>query len=284
MARPGQAGGDRSGVFPTIGRWRTGMSAGRWERRVNALLPSSEVPPVSATSTVRRFRTLAVPLAVLTVVFLLISLPPYLGLDPAKARLPVPEDVAWFYPALVAHIGFGSIALLTAALQVWPWLRRTHPAVHRWSGRIYLGLGVIPGGIAVLAVAPFGQTGGPTGQVANTMLALLWLATAAAGYRAARARRFGEHREWMVRNVALTFSIVANRPWSMLCIAVFAPEVMGTGPVDPAVLAQAAGVSMWLSWVVNLLVAEWWLNRARIRRRRVPRRAPRAAEPVPVAS
>jgi Predicted membrane protein (DUF2306) len=116
---------------------------------------------VSATSAARRFRTLAVPLAVLTVVFLAISLPPYLGLDPAKARLPVPEDVPWFYPALVAHIGFGSIALLTAALQVWPWLRRTHPAVHRWSGRIYLGLGVIPGGVAVLAVAPFGQTGGP---------------------------------------------------------------------------------------------------------------------------
>ncbi|HEY4420357.1 MAG TPA: DUF2306 domain-containing protein [Pseudonocardia sp.] len=239
---------------------------------------------MSATSTVRRFRTLAVPLAVLTVVFLVISLPPYLALDPAKARLPVPEDVPWFYPALVAHIGFGSIALLTAALQVWPWLRRTHPTVHRWSGRVYLGLGVIPGGVAVLTVAPFGESGGPTGQVANTMLAILWLTTAVAGYRAVRARRFDEHREWMVRNVALTFSIVANRPWSMLCIAVFAPEVFGTGEIDPAVLAQAAGVSMWLSWVVNLLVAEWWLNRTRNRRRRAPRHAAQAAEPVPVAS
>jgi len=241
---------------------------------------------VSVIPTARRFRTLAVPLAVLTVVFLVISLPPYLGLDPAKARLPVPEDIPWFYPALVAHIGFGSIALLTAALQVWPWLRRTHPAVHRWSGRIYLGLGVIPGGVAVLAVAPFGQTGGPTGQVANTLLALLWLATAVAGYRAARARRFGEHREWMVRNVALTFSIVANRPWSMLCIAVFAPEVMGTGPVDPAVLAQAAGVSMWLSWVVNLLVAEYWLHRTRTRTRtrRGVRGGPPARHRQPVAA
>jgi hypothetical protein len=35
---------------------------------------------------------------------------------------------------------------------------------------------------------------------------------------------------------------------------------MGTGPVDPAVLPQAAGVSMWLSWVVNLLAAEYWLQ------------------------
>jgi uncharacterized membrane protein len=229
----------------------------------------------------RRVRTLALPLGVLTIAFLAIALPPYLGLDPAQARLAVPEDVPWFYPALVAHIGFGSIALLTASLQVWPWLRRTHPAVHRWSGRAYLALGVLPGGVAVLAVAPFAQTGGATGQVANTMLALLWLGTAVAGYRAARARRFDQHREWMVRSVALTFSIVANRPWSMLCIAVFAPEVMSGGPVDPAALAQAVGVSMWLSWVVNLLVAEYWLNRTRNRRGR--RQVPPAGDRRPAA-
>jgi len=31
----------------------------------------------------------------------------------------------------VAHILFGSVALVTACLQIWPWLRRTHPTVHR---------------------------------------------------------------------------------------------------------------------------------------------------------
>ncbi|HET6257540.1 MAG TPA: hypothetical protein VFE39_02710 [Pseudonocardia sp.] len=84
---------------------------------------------------------------------------------------------------------FGPIALLTASLQGWPWLRRTYPAVPGWSGRAYLALGVLPGGVAVLAVAPFGVPGGLTGRVANTMLAVLWLGTALAGYRAARARQ-----------------------------------------------------------------------------------------------
>ena len=215
----------------------------------------------------RRLRTLALPLGVLTVAFLAFALPPYLGLDPARARLPLPEGVPWFYPALVAHIAFGSVALLTATLQVWPWLRRAHPAVHRWSGRAYLGLGVLPGGVAVLAVAPFSMSGGPTAHVANTLLGLLWLATAVAGYRAARARRFAEHREWMIRSVALTFSIVANRAWSSLCIAAFAPGVLTGAPIDEAALAQAIGVSTWLSWVVNLLVAEYWLHRTRHRGR-----------------
>ena len=213
----------------------------------------------------RRFRTLALPVGVVAAAFLAIALPPYLGLDPAQARVLVPEHTPWFYPALVAHIGFGSVALVTATLQIWPWLRRRHPSVHRWSGRAYLGLGVLPAGVSVLAVAPFGLAGGITGQAGNTLLAILWLLTAVAGYRAARARRFAEHREWMIRSVALTFSIVANRLWGFACVAVFVPETMGGGPVDPARITQAIGVGMWLSWVVNLLLVEYWLHRTRNR-------------------
>jgi hypothetical protein len=99
------------------------------------------------------------------------------------------------------------------------------------------------------------------------MLAVLWLGTSVAGYRAARGRRFAEHREWMVRSVALAFSIVASRVWSVVCIVAFAPSVLSGGPVDPDELAQAVSAATWLSWVVNLLVAEWWLHRTRRRPR-----------------
>jgi hypothetical protein len=67
----------------------------------------------------------------------------------------------------------------------------------------------------------------------------------------------------MVRSVALAFSIVANRVWSVVCIVAFAPEVMSGGPVDPDRLAAAVGAATWLSWVVNLLAAEYWLHRTR---------------------
>lgn len=102
------------------------------------------------------------------------------------------------------------------------------------------------------------------------MLALLWLLMTAAGVLAARRRRFAEHREWMVRSAALGFSIVANRFWVVACIIVLAPDSVadaGGTLVPSPELAQAIGVSTWLSWVVNLLVAEWWLHRTRHRPR-----------------
>lgn len=62
----------------------------------------------------------------------------------------------------------------------------------------------------------------------------------------------------------------------------FAPEAFGadgTLAASPEV-AQAIGASTWLSWVVNLLVAEWWLHRARHRRPTPAPADPRPAEPV----
>lgn len=69
----------------------------------------------------------------------------------------------------------------------------------------------------------------------------------------------------MVRSIALAFSIVANRFWSFACILVLAPDAVaadGTLVATPD-LAQAIWVSTWLSWVVNLIVAEWWLHHTR---------------------
>ena len=110
-------------------------------------------------------------------------------------------------------------------------------------------------------MAPLGSMGLGQ-QTGNTVLGVLWLVTGVAGYRAARQRRFADHRRWMLRSVALTWSIVANRGWLVLCLGVFAPGALGVGPdIDPAALAFAVGVATWASWVVNLAAVEWWLRR-----------------------
>lgn len=117
----------------------------------------------------------------------------------------------------------------------------------------------------MLAVAPLSSTGFVS-QIGNTMLALLWLPITIAGYRMARQRRFAEHREWMIRSFALTTSIVMNRLWLVLYLVVLSPRVDTTfGGDETAMIHAAAGASVWSSWVVNLLVAEWWLQRARSR-------------------
>jgi hypothetical protein len=226
-------------------------------------MPSTATPTAPPARTRPRVgRAVPVLLAVVAL-FLAVELPAYVGFDPAASRVPARPDLPLHYPLLVAHILFGSVALVTACLQIWPWLRRTRPAVHRWSGRVYLFGGVIPGGLAVLAVAPFSGTG-PVSSVGNTALAVLWLVTGVAGYRAARAHRYADHRRWMLRSVALTFSIVVNRVWLVAYLLLFTP-FLGD---DPAALAVAAGgASVWSSWVVNLLVVEWWVLRPPSRRR-----------------
>lgn len=206
-----------------------------------------------------RIRLPLVGLMVVVVLFLGYALPPYLGLDPSRARTVAPEGVPYYYPLLVTHIFLGSLALLSGCLQLWPWLRGRFPVVHRWSGRVYV-FACVFGGLAVLTFSTVTYWG-PNQQAANTLLAVLWIGTTVAGYRTARQRRFGEHRKWMVRSFALCFSIILNRPWTIMVMAI-------VQPADEAAAAQAAGVGAWLSWVVNLLVVEWWLTRP-VRRRSV---------------
>jgi uncharacterized membrane protein YozB (DUF420 family) len=204
-------------------------------------------------------RPWVVPLVLLTVIFIAYAVPPYVTLDPARARIqPIPPHPS-YYPLLVTHIFLGSAALLAACLQVWPWLRRFHPAIHRWSGRIYVA-GALTASICVMIISPMGLHGANQ-RVANTMLALLWFGTTLAGFRAIRQRRFDDHQQWMLRSVALAFSIVAFRVWMFIAFAVFVPEIYTGAEVDPAALNQAIGVTSWVSWVVNLLIVEWWLHR-----------------------
>ncbi|SCG72503.1 DUF2306 domain-containing protein [Micromonospora humi] len=244
-------------------------------------MPTQLDSPPSAPAR-RRTRQLRwmVPLLLLAVAFVGYALPPYLTLDPSRSRLPAQEAHPQYYPLLVAHIVFGSVALLAGCFQVWPWFRRRWPAAHRWTGRAYLFGGVFPAGVAVLGVAPLSSTGFVS-QVGNTVLAVLWLATAVAGYRTARRRRFAEHRRWMVRSFALTLSIVLNRLWVVLFVVLLLPQVDTTyGGDQDAMIRAAAGASVWTSWVVNLLVAEWWLERGAVRRRSGPVRRSRTGPPT----
>lgn len=216
------------------------------------------------------------PLAFVVVAFVAFSLPPYLSLDRARSRVPEPGDHGWHYPALVAHVIFGTIALITCVVQVWPWFRQRFPAAHRRIGRVYVFAGVLPAGVlavAIGAVSPFG----PNAQVSNVLMGLLWLGFTAAGYRAARRRRFADHRRWMVRSFALTASIISNRLWTAAGIVVLSPRLDTTfGGSDVALTQTVAGLSAWAGWVIPLLVAEWWLQRPR-------KRGTRREEPRPVA-
>ena len=75
----------------------------------------------------------------------------------------------------------------------------------------------------------------------------------------------------MIRSTALAFSIVANRFWSTALIVAYVPGSLtdpdiafGAPEIEGAVVASA-----WVSWIVNLMFAEWWIHRKPKKRDRV---------------
>lgn len=198
----------------------------------------------------------------------------YLPPDIRTSRIPVSGDRTHYW-LLVAHIGTAAVATVTGFPQFWPWLRNNHPRVHRWTGRVYLFAGVFPSMVLAVPVAvlsPFGFGN----MSALFTLDVLWIVTAVAAYRAARQRRFAQHRVWMIRNFALIISSIASRLWTP--IATVAVLVMADGPSyrgdQTAIVHDIASAGAWLALVSTVLVAEWWIQRRygviRAGRRRAP--------------
>ena len=215
------------------------------------------------------------PLGLVVAVFLAMGVPRYLTFDPADSKIPANPQYPWHYPVLVVHVLCGTVAIVTCCLQVWPVLRQRYPKVHRVSGRLYVAAGVLPGGLAGLAVA-YASPSGLSMQMSTMTTSVLWIGTAVVGLRMARQGRIADHRRWMVRSFALTMSIVVSRVLGVVYDHTILP-VPGAGADIPTLIAwgqERAGLASWPGWILPLLVVEWWLvereasarHRARVRR------------------
>ena len=202
----------------------------------------------------------AVALLLLAGAFIAYSLPPYLTLDPARSRIAPPPGSTSYYPLLVSHVVFGSVAMLGGCLQVWAWFRGRFPRLHRRVGYLYVFAGVLPAGLMGLtlgAMTPFG----PVLRASNVLLAIVWLAVTFTGFRAARAGEYDVHRRWMIRSVVLTLSVITNRVWAVVWFLALSPQLATTfGGSETLMVQTIAGLSGWLGWTIPLLAAEAWLE------------------------
>lgn len=141
------------------------------------------------------------------------------------------------------HVFASSVALILGPFQFMDGLRARRLELHRWMGRLYLGVGVLLGGLAGLHMSLYAY-GGLVSQLGFGALALGWLYTGVRAYLAIRAKDVASHRRWMVRNFALAFGAVTLRLWLPGSVAAGVPFELAY----PAVA--------WLCWVPNLVVAE----------------------------
>ena len=71
----------------------------------------------------------------------------------------------------------------------------------------------------------------------------------------ARARRFDEHRRWMIRSFALTFAAVTLR------LQIPVSQILGYD------FMESYRIIAWSAWVPNLILAEMYLRRGNVRLR-----------------
>ncbi|MCY0942932.1 DUF2306 domain-containing protein [Streptomyces antarcticus] len=215
-------------------------------------LPPQRVPDAAVSVTAARpwwRQAWVIPLAVVVFAFLMMVWPPYLGLDPKTSLIPIRTGSPAHYPMLVAHIATGTIALLTVILQLWPWIRRNRPELHRWAGRTYVYAGAVPSALLAFLITPLSM--GPS--VGTTLGGVLWLFTTGMGTWRAVQGNIRSHRQWMLYSFAFAINIVWGR--------VFVVLLMSFEVQNQAVWAQITGTAPWLGWVINLFLVQWWLNR-----------------------
>lgn len=197
----------------------------------------------------------------------LFSLAAYLTLDPELSRVDIRQDTPSHYPLLLVHIVTSVLALCLGTFQLLPALRRGR--AHKNIGRVYLFAGVFPGAISGFCVAVL-STYGPTAQFGFGMLSVLWLITAIQGLRAVRAGRVAEHREWMIRQYALLLAAVTLRVLLPLLIVLYSPQLDTVyGGDQEAFFREVYQIVPWLCWVPNLVIAEWFLRRREVTKRRL---------------
>jgi uncharacterized membrane protein len=147
------------------------------------------------------------------------------------------------------HVFAAAIALLLGPFQFSARLRRVRIQLHRCMGRVYLGVGVLIGGLSGLYISQF-AFGGLGAKLGFATLAACWLYTGLRAFLAIRSRAIDEHQKWMVRNFSLTFAAV------MLRLYIPASVIAGVN------FGVAYAIIAWLCWLPNLLVAEWVFNAA----------------------
>lgn len=152
--------------------------------------------------------------------------------------------------AIWLHMLFGSVALVTGALNFRHTIRRRWPLVHRKLGELYVLACLLTGGAgAWLAVFAYG---GLSNRLGFAGLAIATLTTTAMAYWHAQRRDFAAHRAWMIRSFAMIFGAVTLR----IQLPLLAIYFQGFDP--------AYAIVAWSCWVPNLLFAEWVVRRWRV--------------------
>jgi hypothetical protein len=151
----------------------------------------------------------------------------------------------------VAHALSGGLALIAGPLQFSRRILSKRRSIHRVIGRVYVGA-IWISSLGALWSAIFFDVN-LAAKIAFGILAILWFGTTTIAFLRIRNRQIQAHREWMIRSFALSLFFVTFSLWVPGLASTNLPEAIGYP------------LGVFLSWSLNLIVAEVWIRRTRSR-------------------
>ncbi|SHE15090.1 Predicted membrane protein (DUF2306) [Chlamydia abortus] len=193
-------------------------------------------------------KTIGITILIIPIMWVLHTFSKNFMIDPAFEKFISNKDLILADPSLWIfmiriHILLAILSLLTGPLGVIRRIRVKSIRFHRWNGRLYvlsILLNFIPG-----VYVSFFATGGWPSTIGFLILNTLWLGTTILGYWYIKRRQVILHSRWITRSFFLCF---ANM--TIYIIVAIAHNAMNFS------YGTAYTIAVWLSWVLNLLIAE----------------------------
>jgi len=159
--------------------------------------------------------------------------------------------------AFFVHVFSSMLVLLAGFTQFSSYLLKKKPRLHRTLGYIYVIDILMVAGPAGLIMS-FYANGGIYSRIAFVLLSVLWMSFTGLALYYAIKRKFMLHRIFMIRSFALTLSALSLRLWKVV--------IASTTDIPPM---DRYRIIAWLGWVLNLLIAEWYIRKYIIKPKRV---------------
>ena len=150
--------------------------------------------------------------------------------------------------AFYIHIIAGAVCMITALIQFSRFILKKTRVIHRWSGKLYVFVVLVPGAPTGLYMAFFAK-GDFWERSLFVFMALCWFFTTLKGLSAIHKRNIVSHQVWMIRSYAMAMTAVTFRIYHILFY------LLGWSHLENY------QVSLWISVIGNLLIAEWLIYR-----------------------
>jgi uncharacterized membrane protein len=185
--------------------------------------------------------------------FLMIRLTiPYFSFEPDVDFLLTKQAILYnkiWLTSFYLHIAASPFILLAGVVQFNNYFLKKHKKFHRTIGKAYVLLILLVSAPSGFIMAVYAN-GGILAKSSFLIISVLWWYFTWKSYDEIKNKNIAAHRNFMIRSYALTLSAITLRIYTFTI-----PQLVHIPGKELYILVS------WLSWVPNLLIAEWIVRR-----------------------